>query len=76
MSLSGDHASMAKRVTELEGTLKTQSADTKNSLDVAKQREDAKLQAEKTEIERLLALADTLGRKYFIAYNFYVQSIV
>ena len=63
-------------MTELEGTLKTQSADTKKSLDKAKQREDAKLQPEKTEIERLLALADALGRKWFIAYNFSAQSIV
>ena len=38
----------ATRETELEGNLKAQSDDAKKALDEAKQREDAKLQLEKT----------------------------
>ena len=73
--LPGDHKTAAKRVAELEGVLKTQNADFKKKLDQAEQREIDRLQAEKTEVVRLLSLADHLGRKSITSFCILVKSV-
>ena len=49
------------RVTELENTLKSESAKSKKLLDEAEQREIDLMQAEKLEVARLLSLATHVG---------------
>ena len=53
------------RVTELEKTLKSESAKSKKQLDEAEQREIELMQAEKLEVSRLLSLAAYVGGKRF-----------
>ena len=53
-----------KRVTELEQKLQTH-ADMEKSLGEAREREQARDDLEKTQVDRLLALADVIGSKYF-----------
>ena len=51
------------RVTELENTLKSESANSKQLLDQAEQREIDLMHAEKLEVARLLSLATHVGGK-------------
>ena len=62
------------RVTELENTLKSESAKSKKLLDEAEQREIDLMQAEKLEVARLLSLATPVGGKHFpFVFSFYLS---
>ena len=52
-------------MTELENTLKSESAKSKKLLDEAEQREIDLMQAEKLEVARLLFLATHVGVEHF-----------
>ena len=58
-----DHEVAVNRVAELEHTLKSESAKSKQLLDPAEQREIDLMQGEKIEVARLLSLAAHVGGK-------------
>ena len=62
---------MATRVTELEA----QNENAKKALEEAKKREDERRDLDKTQVDRLLALADVVGRKYFAILDMFLPFV-